>query len=318
MSTHKDQLTNQIKQLAKSIGFTGCGIAPARALEEDAIRLKQWLASGFHASMKYMENHFEKRTNPSKLVPGAKSVIVLLLNYYPEKILSPESYQLAKYAYGKDYHHVIKDKLKDLKLAIDETIKPTSGRFFVDSAPVLERSLAALAGLGWIGRNTNLISPKFGSFVFIAELITDLELSFDKPIPDYCGGCTKCIQACPTSAIRNDRRIDSNKCISYWTIEHKGPIKPEMKGSFRNWIFGCDICQDVCPWNRRVIPTATEDLRPTPDLIQMTRDNWHSLSHEQYLKLFRNSAIKRAKYDGLIRNVEFAKGTRDEFRPGPL
>ncbi len=302
------QISKRIKQLAIEQGFTDCGIVPASGLNDDAIRLKTWLEKGMHAGMHYMENHFSKRTDPRKLVPGARSIIVLLLNYFPDKAqIEENNLIISKYAYGRDYHKVMKKKLKHFKDTIHTTIKAFKGRAFVDSAPVLERTLAAAAGLGWIGKNANLISPKHGSFVFIGELITDLELDYDRPLPDYCGGCTKCIEACPTKAIvKNNRTIDSRKCISYWTIEHKGDINEAFRGKFSDRVFGCDICQDVCPWNRKAKPHKEEDFNPVINLIEMVRKDWDQLTEEQFTTLFKGSAVNRTGYEGLIRNIEFA------------
>lgn len=305
MSNNKDTLSLRIKQLAKSHGFTDCGIAPAEHLHDDAERLRQWLDEGMHAGMKYMENYFDKRTDPSKLVPGAKSVIVLLLNYLPPIQQDENTYKIAKYAHGQDYHFVVKGMLRSFQQEINKMLISHAGRAFVDSAPVLERSLAAKAGLGWIGKNANLISPKNGSFLFIAELITDIELTCDKLIPDYCGGCTKCLQACPTGAIIDSRRIDSNKCISYWTIEHKGAINEMLKGKFNDWIFGCDICQDVCPWNRKAQVGEREEFRSGPDLLAMAKSDWKNISVEKYRELFKRSPVKRTKFEGLKRNINF-------------
>jgi len=307
MSINKKLLSEQIKQKAKSIGFTDCKIAPAEFLKEEAEHLRNWLMNGMHADMHYMENHFEKRTDPAKLMPGAKSVIVVLLNYLPENPL-PETNNLiiSKYAYGDDYHKVIMTMLKKLHKAIDQEIVEYEGRIFVDSAPLLERALAAKAGLGWIGKNANLISPEYGSFVFIGELLTNIELEYDKPIRDFCGSCTKCLQACPTNAIIQPKTIDSRLCISYWTIENKGSIKASFKGKIRSRIFGCDICQDVCPWNRKIKSHLVDAFRPSLDLMNMTKKDWRVLSQEKYNHLFKKSAVKRAKYDGLMRNIKFA------------
>lgn len=306
MQSESLEISKKIKQLAIEAGFTACGIAPAGKLTEDAIRLKKWLGEGMHAGMRYMENHFAKRTDPRLLVPGAKSVVVVLLNYYAPDIQQEENnLVISKYAFGKDYHGVMKTLMNRFKETINTNIKPLQGRVFVDSAPVLERAWAAIAGLGWIGKNANLISPKHGSFVFIGELIVNLELAYDKEIPDYCGGCTKCIQACPTHAITDDRIIDSRKCISYWTIEHKQEIDEQLKGKFRNRIFGCDICQDVCPWNKRVQTHRVEEFQPEPNLIAMLRKDWQNLTKEKFNLLFNSSAVMRTKYEGLKRNVDF-------------
>jgi epoxyqueuosine reductase len=296
----------KIKHEAHNMGFTACGIAPACLLEDDARRLKDWLSKGLHAGMQYMENHFEKRIDPHQLVPGGKSVIVVLLNYYPS-IAKAEDDNLiiSKYAYGQDYHQVMKAKLKTFQKVINKDIIPCKSRAFVDSAPVMERTWAARAGLGWIGKNSNLISPQHGSFVFIGEIIVNSELEYDKPIHDYCGQCNKCIEACPTGAIISPRKIDSNRCISYWTIEHKGSIPKNLKGKFNNRIFGCDICQDICPRNHRVKPNNVSEFTPTSDLINMCRNDWQNLTEEKYNELFAKSAVKRVKYSGLKRNIEF-------------
>jgi epoxyqueuosine reductase len=300
------EISEKIKLLAIEQGFTACGIAPANELTDDAARLKTWLGEGMHAEMQYMKNHFNKRTDPRKLVPGAKSVIVVLLNYFPEQIQDEiNNLIISKYAYGKDYHRIIKKMLKQFRDTIHTRIKPMNGRVFVDSAPVLERAWAAKAGLGWIGKNANLISPKHGSFVFIGELITDMVLLYDNSIPDYCGGCTKCVQACPTNAIVNDRIIDSRKCISYWTIEHKDRIDESLKGTFNNRIFGCDICQDICPWNRKVRASHIEGFKPSQTLLNMKRADWQQLTEEHYSELFMDSAVHRARYEGLKRNIDF-------------
>ena len=304
--SHISTISKRIKELAFKEGFSACGIAKAQRLEDDAAKLRRWLDEQMNAGMQYMEDHFEKRIDPAELVPGTKSVVVLLANYFPEKLLNEkDNYVVAKYAYGKDYHKVIRKKLKRLTKQINEELLPIEGRAFVDSAPVLERAWAALAGLGWIGKNSNLISPKLGSFVFIAELFVDVELDYDKPIPDYCGGCTKCISACPTNAIVAPAVIDSRKCISYWTIEHKGRIAPEFKGKFQDRIFGCDICQDVCPWNRRSSPHKIEDFRPGPDLMGMAKKDWQDLTLEKFEETFKGSAVKRAGFEGMMRNIRF-------------
>ena len=301
------EISDQIKELAVSSGFTDCGIAPAGRLAEDAVRLKKWLEEGMHAGMKYMENYFDKRTDPSLLVPGAKSVIVVLLNYFPEQSQKKQNNLiLSKYAYGQDYHPVMKTMLKQLMQSINDKITPLQGRVFVDSAPVLERALASMAGLGWTGKNANLISPKHGSFCFIGEIITDVELDYNKQaVPDFCGSCRKCIEACPTNAIIADRVIDSRKCISYWTIEHKGEIDSSLKGKFENRIFGCDICQDVCPWNRKAQHNTINEFHPSPDLINMARKDWQELTEEKFNTLFHESAVRRTGYDGLMRNIGF-------------
>lgn len=307
MISDREKISRKIKELAILTGFTGCGIVPARLLPDDTRHLQKWLRQDMHAGMRYMENHFEKRTDPSKLVPGAKSVIVVVLNYFPSRKQKEENENLiiSKYAYGKDYHHVMQAMLKNFLQSINKEIVPCKGRAFVDSAPVLERALAAGAGLGWIGKNSNLISPQYGSFLFIGELIVDIQLEYDKPRTNYCGTCTKCIDACPTHAIIAPHRLDSRRCISYWTIEHKGTIDGSLRGKFKNRIVGCDICQDVCPWNNKAKPTKVPGFICAPDLIKMTRKSWQKLSEEKYLQLFGESAVRRTGYDGLIRNINF-------------
>jgi epoxyqueuosine reductase len=309
MMVDRKQVSRKIKELAKSIGFNDCGIAPAKALQTDAQHLKHWLGQGMHAGMHYMENHFEKRADPSKLVPGTKSVIVVLLNYFPHKqqVASSDNLLVAKYAYGRDYHRVMKAMLKKFLHAITRNIIPISGRYFVDSAPVLERALAASAGLGWVGKNSNLLSVRYGSFLFTGELIVDTELEYDKPLPDYCGSCTKCIEACPTEAIVAPQIVDSRKCISYWTIENKDAIDESLKGKFENRIFGCDICQDVCPWNRKSEPNMISEFEPAPDLLDMARNDWQTLTEEKFNRLFRGTAVMRAGFEGLKRNIEFVR-----------
>lgn len=298
--------SEKIKQAAAIIGFTDCKIAPADELSEDARNLKTWLSDGMHADMHYMENHFEKRTNPEKLLPGSKSVIVVLLNYYPaNKLPDKNNFQISKYAYGRDYHKVMKNKLKKLQKTIHDDIVAHEARVFVDSAPLLEKALAGKAGLGWIGKNANLISPVHGSFVFIGEILLNVELKYDAAIRDFCGSCTKCIMACPTNAIVKPYVIDSRRCISYWTIENKGSITEKFNGKFRDMIFGCDICQDVCPWNRKSKPHTIDEFKPSPDLVGMTKEKWINLEEEEFNKLFQNSAVKRTKYEGLMRNIMF-------------
>ena len=298
--------TVKIKQEALRLGFEACNIAQAQPLDDDARKLEAWLNKGYHGSMGYMENHFDLRTDPRKLVPGAKSVIVLLLNYYPaqEQALTPK---ISKYAYGRDYHEVIKDKLKQLLQFMRDNIGEVNGRGFVDSAPVLERSWAARSGLGWVGRNGNLITKQKGSFFFIATLITDLELEYDDPFAkDYCGSCRKCIEACPTEAILEDKVIDGSKCISYFTIELKEMMIPaEMHGKFNDWMFGCDTCQDVCPWNRFSTPTTEAGFTPLPEVLNLSTKEWEALTEESFKTIFRNSPLRRAKYEGLRRNLKF-------------
>lgn len=290
------------------LGFDAVGFCAAEALPDDAERLKTWLAKGYQADMAYMTNHFEKRTDPRQLVDGAKTVISLLHNYYPSKSFTSENPLLiARYAYGKDYHDVLKSKLQLLFEYMKKEIFPElEGRVFTDSAPVLERAWAAKAGLGWIGKNSNLINPKIGSYFFIAELIVNVELLGDPtPMRDYCGGCTKCIDACPTQAIVAPKTIDSYRCISYQTIENKGEISAEFAGQFRDRIFGCDICQEVCPWNRKAQPHHEPLFEPSDELMAMEHEDWLTLDAERFAKLFKGSAVKRAKLNGLSRNIRF-------------
>ncbi|HMH33776.1 MAG TPA: tRNA epoxyqueuosine(34) reductase QueG [Puia sp.] len=299
--------TQVIKQLALESGFDYCGIARAQPLDEDARRLEDWLLKGRQGSMKYMENHFELRVNPEKLFPGAKSVITLLLNYFPAQTQDPGSPKIAKYAFGNDYHEVIKKKLNFFLDGIRQKIGDVRGRGFVDSAPVLERSWAVRSGLGWVGRNGNLINKQSGSFFFIATLIVDLVLQYDDPFAkDFCGTCRKCIDACPTAAILEDKVVDGSKCISYFTIELKDALIPEaMKGQFDNWMFGCDICQDVCPWNRFSSSTDETDFTPIPEILHLSAGEWEALTEEGFKKIFAHSPLKRTKFAGLKRNLHF-------------
>jgi len=305
LQTHHSQL---IKQHAQRLGFISCGISPAGFLEEEAPRLEAWLNKGHHGQMGYMERNFDKRLDPTKLVPDAKSVVSLLLNYYPEQIQQdPSAPKISKYAYGSDYHHVIKTKLKELMHCIEEEIGAVSGRAFVDSAPVLDKAWAAKSGLGWMGKNTNLISQQKGSFFFIAELIIDLKLDYDHATTDHCGTCTACIDACPTEAIVAPYQVDGSKCISYFTIELKDAIPHEVKGKFDNWAFGCDVCQDVCPWNRFSKPHREPLFAPHPELLSMTQTDWHEITESVFDRLFERSAVQRTRYEGLKRNLKFLK-----------
>lgn len=303
----RDQRTQKIKEEAYRLGFQYIGVSKAEFLEEEAPRLEQWLNKGMHGKMQYMENYFDKRLDPTKLVDGAKSVITLLYNYYTEKKqLDPEAPKISKYAYGKDYHYVIKDKLKELINFINENIGEVNGRAFTDSAPVLERAWAKKSGTGWVGKNANLINKESGSYFFLSELIIDMDLTPDGPVKDYCGTCTKCIDACPTDAIAEPYVVDGSKCISYFTIELKDQIIPsDYKGKFENWMFGCDICQEVCPWNRFAQQHQEQQFNPSGELLQMTAKEWHDISKEVFNNLFRNSPVKRAKYDGFKRNLKF-------------
>jgi len=299
--------TQLIKQFSKQLGFDYCGIAKAERLDEDAKRLEQWLNKGMHGSMQYMENHFELRVDPTKLVPGARSVITLMMNYFPSAEQNEQAPKISKYAYGEDYHEVIRERLKELMKLINEHIGDVNGRGFVDSAPVLERSWAVKSGLGWVGKNGNLISKQSGSFFFIATLICDLELEYDAPFAkDYCGTCTKCIDSCPTDAILPDKVVDGSKCISYFTIELKDALIDEsMKDKFENWMFGCDVCQDVCPWNRFSKPTAEQAFTPIPEILNLSTKQWEEMSEETFKKIFKNSPLKRTKFEGLKRNLKF-------------
>lgn len=282
-----------------------CGVSKAQFLEEEAPRLEDWLNKNRNGEMAYMENHFDKRLNPTLLVEDAKSVVSLLLNYYPEQFQNPDSYKISKYAYGQDYHFVIKEKLKELLFSIQSTIGEVSGRAFVDSAPVLDKAWAARSGLGWIGKNSNLLTQKVGSFYFIAELIIDLDLEYDNPTTDHCGTCTACIDACPTEAIVRPYIVDGSKCISYFTIELKENIPQEMKGKFGDWAFGCDICQDVCPWNKFSKAHNEPLFNPNPDLLSMSKRDWKEITEEIFKDVFKNSPLKRAKFQGIKRNINF-------------
>lgn len=303
----KSKWTNSIKTEAKRLGFLSCGISKADFLEEEAPRLEKWLNNNMHGEMSYMANHFDKRLDPRKLVEGSKSVISLLLNYYPENTQLEDSYKISKYAYGQDYHHIIKGKLRQLQEFITEEIGEVHGRAFVDSAPVLDKAWAAKSGLGWVGKNSNLLTQQVGSFYFIAELIVDIDLEYDHAVTDHCGTCTACLDACPTQAIVEPYVVDGSKCISYFTIELKNELPNEMKGSFDDWMFGCDVCQDVCPWNRFSKPHNEPLFNPHPELLSMTKKDWEEITVDVFQKVFKKSAVKRTKYGGLTRNIEFLK-----------
>ncbi len=304
----KNKHTQLIKTEAKRLGFLSCGISKAQFLEKEAPRLEKWLSQEMHGEMQYMENHFDKRLDPTKLVQDSKSVISLLLNYYPAQLQADKSApKISKYAYGTDYHFVIKDKLKNLLSFINDKIGEVNGRAFVDSAPVLDKAWAAKSGLGWIGKNSNLLTQQVGSFYFIAELILDLELDYDLPVTDHCGTCTACIDACPTDAIVEPYVVDGSKCISYFTIELKNEIPLSVKGQFENWMFGCDICQDVCPWNRFSKAHNEPLFNPNPELLSMTQTDWEEITEEVFQKIFKKSAVKRTKFYGLQRNIQFLK-----------
>lgn len=303
----KSDYSQLIKTEAKRLGFLSCGISKAGFLEEEAPRLENWLNQNRHGGMEYMENHFDKRLNPVLLVDGAKSVISLLLNYYPQEQQNPDAYKISKYAYGQDYHFVIKEKLKELLHVIQTEIGAVSGRAFVDSAPVLDKAWAAKSGLGWIGKNSNLLTQQVGSFYFIAELIVDLELEYDHATTDHCGTCTACIDACPTEAIVAPYVVDGSRCISYFTIELKGNLPDEMKGKFNDWAFGCDVCQDVCPWNRFSKPHREPLFEANKELLSFTKKDWEEITEETFKKVFKDSAVKRTKLEGLKRNIDFLK-----------
>jgi len=304
--TPTEKNTAFIKQAAAALGFDHCGIARAVQLDEDARRLEQWLHKGMHGSMRYMENYFDKRIDPRKLVDNAQSVITLLLNYYPAEQQRPDAPKVAKYAYGQDYHEVIRSKLNTLLLQIKENIGEVNGRGFVDSAPVLERSWAQRSGLGWIGKNGNLIHKQAGSFFFIATLITDLPLEYDSPVGDYCGSCTRCLDACPTGALVQPGVVDGSRCISYYTIELKEMLIPEnMQGKFEQWMFGCDICQDVCPWNRFSKPHSTVEFTPVAAILNFSTRDWEELTEDAFKEIFRHSPLKRSKFSGIQRNLKF-------------
>lgn len=303
----KHTYSSFIKSEAKRLGFISCGISKAGFLEEEAPRLEKWLNENRHGQMQYMENHFDKRLNPTLLVNDAKSVISLLLNYYPDTIQPEGTYKISKYAYGQDYHFVIKEKLRELLHSIQENIGEVGGRAFVDSAPVLDRAWAAKSGLGWIGKNSNLLSKQVGSFFFIAELIVDIELQYDTITTDHCGSCTACIDACPTQAIIEPFVVDGSKCISYFTIELKENLPQEMKGRFDEWAFGCDVCQDVCPWNRFSKPHSEPLFNPHPELLAMTKKDWEEITEDTFRAVFKNSAVKRTKFEGFKRNIKFLR-----------
>jgi epoxyqueuosine reductase len=282
-----------------------CGISKAGFLEQEAPRLENWLNKNRNGEMSYMENHFDKRLDPTLLVDDAKSVVSLLLNYYPEQFQNVDSYKISKYAYGQDYHFVIKEKLKELLFSIQSGIGDVSGRAFVDSAPVLDKAWAAKSGLGWIGKNSNLLTQKVGSFYFIAELIIDLDLEYDNATTDHCGTCTACIDACPTQAIVAPYIVDGSKCISYFTIELKENIPQEMKGKFDDWAFGCDVCQDVCPWNKFSKANNEPLFNPNLELLSMTKKDWKEITEETFRVVFKDSPLKRTKFQGLKRNIDF-------------
>ncbi|HAN19109.1 MAG: tRNA epoxyqueuosine(34) reductase QueG [Bacteroidetes bacterium GWC2_33_15] len=298
--------TKKIKQKALELGFADVGISRAGFVEKESLLLREWLDNGCHGEMAYMENHFEKRTDPRELVEGAQSVISVLYNYFNINQQPKDTYKISKYAYGRDYHHVIKEKLNHFFEFI-QTLEPkTTGRIFVDSAPVLEKAWAARSGIGWIGKNTNLISGKHGSFLFIGEIILDLELEYDVAIKDFCGACTKCIDACPTKALK-PHKLDARKCVSYLTIEKKGEIPEEFKNQWEDWIFGCDICQDVCPWNSKAKVHNEKDFLPKPEIQNFLKSDWENLSPGEFKQIFKDSPLERAKAEGIKRNIQVLK-----------
>lgn len=299
--------TKIVKETAALLGFDFCGIAKAQFLNDDARRLETWLNKGMHGSMQYMERHFDLRTDPTKLVSGAKSIITLLINYFPEEKQNIDAPKISKYAYGKDYHDIIREKLNHFFFLLKEKIGAINGRGFVDSAPVLERTWAQKSGLGWIGKNGNLINKQQGSFFFIASLITDLDLLFDEDgVKDYCGTCTKCIDECPTEAILPNKIVDGSKCISYFTIELKDTLIPDkMKGKFDNWLFGCDVCQDVCPWNRFSKPNTEDGFKPIHEILHYSTNDWEDLTEEKFKIIFSKSPLNRSKFEGVKRNLKF-------------
>lgn len=311
IQTHKN--TRLVEQKAKELGFDFVGISKAEFLEEEAPRLEKWLNENRHGKMEYMENHFDLRLNPTLLVEGAKSVISLMINYFPDQTQNIDSYKISKYAYGQDYHPVIRKKLKALLLYIQEEIGEVSGRGFIDSAPVLDRAWAAKSGLGWIGKNGNLINKKAGSFFFIAELIVDLELENSTPTQDHCGTCTKCIDECPTDAIYDNHKVDGSKCISYLTIELKDALLPQsFQNKMDDWIFGCDICQDVCPWNKFSSPHKEAAFLANDNLLSFSKQEWQEITEDVFAKTFQKSAVKRTKYAGLKRNIDFVSAKKNK------
>lgn len=307
MKSNVSKNTAIVKQIAAELGFQFCGVSKAGFLENEARNLELWLKNGFHGEMKYMENHFDKRLDPTLLVEGSKSVVSLLLNYFPAQKQNPDSFKISKYAYGQDYHLVIKDKLKLFYQNIQDMIGEVNGRFFVDSAPVMDKVWAQKSGLGWMGKNGNIIHPKRGSFFFIAELILDLELEADGPIKDFCGTCTKCMDACPTDALNQAYVVDGSKCISYLTIELKDAIPVEFKDKMNDWIFGCDVCQDVCPWNRFSLVHPEPAFQANEKLLNFSKSEWFDISEEIFEDVFSKSAVKRTKFDGLKRNISFVE-----------
>ena len=302
----KKNYSDFIKNKSIELGFISCGISKSAFLENEIGRFESWLKNNYHGQMSYMERNFDKRMDTRKLVDGSKSVISLLFNYYPSKEINNNSFKISKYAYGKDYHFIIKDKLKTLLSSMRNEIGEIDGRVFVDSAPIMEKAWAKKSGLGWIGKNTNLISKKTGSFFFIAEIIVDLELEYDNEVTDHCGSCNACLDACPTDALYEPYKIDASKCISYFTIELKEQFPNDLKKDFNDWIFGCDICQDVCPWNKFSRPNEEPLLNPLKEINQYSKKDWLELTDEVFKVVFKGSPIERTKFNGLKRNIQYA------------
>ena len=302
----KKNYSDFIKNKSIELGFISCGISKSAFLENEIGRFESWLKNNYHGQMSYMERNFDKRMDTRKLVDGSKSVISLLFNYYPSKEINNDSFKISKYAYGKDYHFIIKDKLKSLLSSMRNEIGEIDGRVFVDSAPIMEKAWAKKSGLGWIGKNTNLISKKTGSFFFIAEIIVDLELEYDNEVTDHCGSCTACLDACPTDALYEPYKIDASKCISYFTIELKDQFPNDLKKDFNDWIFGCDICQDVCPWNKFSIPNKEPLLNPKNEINQYSKKDWLELTDEVFKVVFKETPLERTKFKGLKRNIQYA------------
>ncbi len=307
MINSKEKYAQIIKAESKRLGFLSCGISRAGFLEEEAPRFETWLKNGHHGEMKFMEDYFDKRLDPRLLIDGAKSVVSLLINYYPSEFQNDESYKISKYAYGKDYHNVIKKKLKKLLTVLRTEIGEISGRAFIDIAPIMDKAWAAKSGLGWLGKHSNLITQQVGSFYFIAELIIDLELEYDYATTDHCGTCTACIDACPTQAIVEPYKVDGSKCISYYTIELKNNLPMEAKGKMEDWMFGCDICQDVCPWNKFSKPHNEPLFNPNQELLSFSKKDWEEITQDTFEKVFTGTPIKRTQYKGLKRNIDFLK-----------
>ena len=304
--TLKNYYTDFVKNKAIDLGFISCGISESGFLEDEVGIFENWLKNNYHGKMSYMERNFDKRMDTTKLVAGSKSVISLLFNYYPSKEINNDSFKISKYAYGKDYHFIIKDKLKSLLSSMRNEIGEIDGRVFVDSAPIMEKAWAKKSGLGWVGKNTNLISKKTGSFFFIAEIIVDLELEYDGEVTDHCGSCTTCLDACPTDALYEPYKIDASKCISYFTIELKDQFPNDLKKDFNDWIFGCDICQDVCPWNKFSIPNKEPLLNPKNEINKYSKKDWLELTDEVFKVVFKETPLERTKFKGLKRNIQYA------------